>query len=372
MSTDYVICAAGEGRRMKSIVANLAKPLFKMGGRTLLERSIESLDLFKGDQLIFITQKEHGVKASIAGSLKSRYPYVEQVWIELEQLTAGQLATALVAKKFFRPHTPLVIFNTDTFFRSSTLMTKINDPQIDGVIPCSPEPGDAWSFCETGSDGLVTRVTEKERISDQASVGYYHFRTSELFLRYAAQELEKPSGPHKEAYVAPLYNRLIADGKRIVVDRVTCFYPMGTPEQFQDYWKVGAAELRRENRAGVIVVDLDATLTIDDTSVSYAEKLPNLSIVEKLKEYDRLGYEIIIHTARRMKTHQADESRVIADIGDTTLAWLKRHGVPFSGIKFGKPHADHGFYLDDRAVRPSEFLTMTPDAILKMVEEQGR
>ena len=370
MGIDYVICAAGEGRRMGSIATHLPKPLFRMGGRTLLERSLESLDLFKGDRLLLITQKAHQVKAALSRDLSSKFPYVETIWIELEGQTSGQLATALTARSHLRLHLPIVIFNTDTFFRSSTLMAKLVDANVDGIIPCSREPGDAWSFCESKENGLVTRVTEKERISDLASVGYYHFKTAELFLRYADQEINKPSGPHKEAYVAPLYNRLIADGCRVLVDEVACFYPMGTPEQFQEYWKVGVIELRRENRAGVIVVDLDATLTIDDTSVSYAERRPNIAVIDRLKQYELLGYEIIVHTARRMKTHQADESRVIADVGEQTIAWLKRHEVPFSGVKFGKPHADRGFYLDDRAVRPAEFLANQPAQILKLLDEQ--
>jgi capsule biosynthesis phosphatase len=42
------------------------------------------------------------------------------------------------------------------------------------------------------------------------------------------------------------------------------------------------------------------------------------------------------------------------------ITWLQRHQVPFDEIHVGKPWCGFdGFYVDDRAVRPSEFLTLS-------------
>ena len=50
-----------------------------------------------------------------------------------------------------------------------------------------------------------------------------------------------------------------------------------------------------------IVIDLDGTITIDDAR-SYADKLPNSAVIQKMKEYKNAGFQIVIHTARNMRT----------------------------------------------------------------------
>lgn len=369
-SLDYLICAAGDGTRLKDAVPHLAKPLIQMNAQTLLERSVDSLDLFPGDRLVFIVQKAHGIRTVLEGLFASKYPRVETKWLELTGPTSGQLATALAAREFLRPSHPVVIFNSDTYFRSRETIKLLGDPKVDGIVPCSEEKGDEWSFCEAGADGLVTRVAEKVRISSLASVGYYYFGSSNMFLKYADLEIVQPSQPSKENYVAPIYSRLIADGKKVYAPKVDCFMPMGTLAQLQTYWKTDKEDLIAQNGRGVLVVDLDGTITVDDASIPYSERLPNTALIQKLREWHESGFEIIIHTARRMKTHSADESRVIADIGQITMDWLKKHSVPYNGLKFGKPNSHDGFYIDDRAIRPSEFVKLSREEIFALLRKK--
>jgi len=54
----------------------------------------------------------------------------------------------------------------------------------------------------------------------------------------------------------------------------------------------------------------------------------------------------------------------MANTAKSTLGWLDRHRVPYDEIHFGKPWASKvGFYVDDRAVRPDEFLSMSREQI---------
>lgn len=365
---DYVICAAGEGTRLQKLSNGIPKPLIKFRGRSLLEWSVASLDLHSDDQLIIVTQTKHGVRKALERKLAEQLPFIRIHWIELDRLTSGQLETAYLAKPHLRAGHGLVVFNADTFFRSSALRSKLEDPNIDGVIPCSVEPGDAWSFCEVGEKDIVKRVAEKVRISEHATVGLYHFRDSDVFLKFAEAELGRTGTGEK--YVAPLYQKMIDAGMRIVMDRVNVFLPMGTPEQIRDYWKSDLSEIPRLNRRGTLVVDLDGTLTIDDPSKSYANKEPNLPVIEKIKALHEQGYEIVIHTARRMKTHKNNVASVVNDIGQLTIEWLRRYGLPTSGVVFGKPYAENGFYLDDRALRPSEFVALELDDILALLARE--
>ena len=44
-----------------------------------------------------------------------------------------------------------------------------------------------------------------------------------------------------------------------------------------------------------IVIDLDDTISITENG-KYTESIPNLQVVEKLREYKTLGYEIVIYS----------------------------------------------------------------------------
>jgi capsule biosynthesis phosphatase len=103
-----------------------------------------------------------------------------------------------------------------------------------------------------------------------------------------------------------------------------------------------------------LVFDLDGVLTHDDPSVSYAERRPNAAMVERLRAYQADGFEIVICSARNMRTYEGQ----IGKINANTLP--VSHDIPYDELHVGKPWCGHdGFYIDDKAVRPSEFLSLT-------------
>lgn len=71
-----------------------------------------------------------------------------------------------------------------------------------------------WSFVEM-RDGVVTRVVEKEVISDEATVGIYNFRQGSDFVSAARDMIRKNLRTNNEFYVAPAYNQLIEAGARV-------------------------------------------------------------------------------------------------------------------------------------------------------------
>ena len=118
-----------------------------------------------------------------------------------------------------------------------------------------------------------------------------------------------------------------------------------------------------------LVFDLDDTLTINTSGVSYADKLPNLPVIQKLREYKKQGFEIIIQTARNMYTYNGDIGKINANTLPIIIEWLKKHDIPYDEIYVGKPWCGKkGFYIDDRAIRPSEFISMSFDEITKLIE----
>jgi capsule biosynthesis phosphatase len=117
-----------------------------------------------------------------------------------------------------------------------------------------------------------------------------------------------------------------------------------------------------------LVFDLDGTLTHDDKAVGYAERRPNLAVVEKLRAYRAEGFEIVICSARNMQTYAGQIGKINANTLPVIVDWLARHDIPYDELHVGKPWCgEEGFYVDDRAVRPDEFLTLDHEGLRALI-----
>ena len=125
--------------------------------------------------------------------------------------------------------------------------------------------------------------------------------------------------------------------------------------------------------AGTIVIDLDGTLTVPGSADSYGALEPRQAVVQQLRDYAARGFRIAIMTSRNMRTYANSIGRINAETLPIVIEWLKRHDIPFDEVHVGKPWCgDDGFYVDDRAVRPSEFITLDQGAITALLEEERR
>ncbi len=117
-----------------------------------------------------------------------------------------------------------------------------------------------------------------------------------------------------------------------------------------------------------LVIDLDGTLTHDDPKTKYHDKQPNLDVVSKLRAYKELGFEIVIATSRNMRTFDGNIGRINAVTLPAIIEWLKRHDVPYDEIHVGKPWCgQNGFYVDDKALRPEEFVNLEYHEIVRLL-----
>lgn len=118
-----------------------------------------------------------------------------------------------------------------------------------------------------------------------------------------------------------------------------------------------------------LIIDLDDTLTLTDASKSYSEKEPNIDVVERLREYKQKGFEIVIQTARNVRTYNGNVGKINANTLPVIIDWLRQHEIPFDEIYVGKPWCGtEGFYVDDKAVRPDEFVKYSPEEIKQLLK----
>lgn len=117
-----------------------------------------------------------------------------------------------------------------------------------------------------------------------------------------------------------------------------------------------------------IIIDVDNTITIDNSSNIYAEKKPNSELINKIKEYRKKGFEIILFTARNMNTYSGDISKININMLPDLIKWLNKNNVEYDGIIVGKPWCGKdGFYVDDKSIRPDEFINLTEKEIKRLI-----
>lgn len=122
-----------------------------------------------------------------------------------------------------------------------------------------------------------------------------------------------------------------------------------------------------------VVMDLDGTLTIDEPGAPYADRKPRLDVVEKLRAMREQGFRIVISTARNMNTYGGNVGQINIKTLPTILSWLDRHDIPYDEVLVGKPWCGfEGFYVDDKAIRPDEFVALDLPAINALVGSKDK
>lgn len=233
---NIVIPMAGAGSRFFKAGYTEPKYLIKVNDKMLLEHSLAGLPLHAAKKIFFVALQQHVNEFSLSDVLSNLLGKNLFEIITVPQITRGQAETVLACANKIDTSDDLMIFNIDTFYVSKHQDELLSDSQKkhDGFLGAFKAEGSKWSFAETDDQGFVTRTTEKVKISEHALTGLYHFSKGSDFVSVAKECIRDNETSAGEYYIAPMYNRLIAAGKKFVLDHVDKFIPLGTPEDISD------------------------------------------------------------------------------------------------------------------------------------------
>lgn len=117
-----------------------------------------------------------------------------------------------------------------------------------------------------------------------------------------------------------------------------------------------------------LIFDLDDTLCTTQNG-DYANAQPIIEVIEKLKEYHRQGFTIVINTSRNMRTYQGNIGAINKNTLPIIIDWLGRHDIPYDELYVGKPWCGfEGFYVDDKAIRPDELVKLSYAEICQLLD----
>lgn len=232
-----IITMAGLGSRFRKVGYNIPKYMIEVKGKTLFEWSMDSL-LGYNEQVgkyVFIVRKEDNASEFIRNKC---YDYgIDNVSIvEIDYLTDGQATTCMLALPYCDMDKPIMVYNIDTYVESYEM--KADDIEGDGYIPCFHADGTHWSFVKLDSNGNVVEVREKQRISDNCTLGAYYFSSASLYKDlYEGYYSDKSKLESNEKYIAPLYNYMIEKGMMVKISIIDAdkVHVLGTPEEVEKF-----------------------------------------------------------------------------------------------------------------------------------------
>jgi capsule biosynthesis phosphatase len=345
-----IIPLGGIGSRFKNNGYTKPKALIKVFGKPILFWLIESLNISK-NTFIYIPYNKEYIAYRFEDLLNKNYPSLNFKFFVLENNTRGAAETLNIAlKNLSLDDQPIISLDSDNFYlndiiylwnyKNSILIFKDNNK-----LPL-------YSYVQMNEKKEITKIVEKEKISNNACCGGYAFTSYKELLKYTQFIIDNNIKQKDEFYTSTVINEMLKDGAKFHAIEIPKkeYICLGTPLQvkyfYNNFPKKSCITLFNNIKEMRICFDLDNTLvTFPKITGDYKSVQPITRNIEYLRYLKSFGHIIIIYTARRMKTHQGNTGKLMADIGRITFDTLEKFDIPYDEIYFGKPQAD--VYIDD-------------------------
>jgi hypothetical protein len=305
---------AGLGTRFKQEGFSDEKPLIEVNGKTLIEHSIESLNL--QGKYIFITRKYENPQDNLILSKKIKSLKPDAIEILIDKVTNGAVETCLFAKDLIDNEEELIITNCDQRleWNPEYFLNFISQEENDGVIVTHQSNNPKHSYALVNSKNIILSLHEKNVISNNALIGLHYWKKGKDFINSAEillSEFKKNKRP--ECYVSESYNYLINQDKKILNFKIKDneYIPLGTPYDLNVY--KGKIKEFFTKKPKTIFCDLDGTILnhvhcfsdLKENSQKLLDK-----VLEKFNEWDSQGHKIILCTARKESAREMTEKHL--------------------------------------------------------------
>ena len=380
---NVIVPLAGAGMRFLRDGYTRPKPFVKAWGKELILWLLEELTLQPEDTLVLVfnSKPEVGMPmipfftivddyfASLPSNMK---PEVKFVCVDGPTVGAAEtVLRGIEALSSERLNSPSVLLDGDTFYTADVLgiyrgmvrgldVTKSAHASGGGVAVFDDDrPNESpYSYVKVEHrSGNITQIKEKSKqgMSALACSGCYCFHHT-ITLMIEIQNALKLHQQNMNAledqfelYTSSIIANMLEKGGefKTIWLKATDFKVLGTPAQLKAFLALVTTSKPRKR----FCFDLDNTIvTSPRVPGDYTTCEPISRVIDYVKKLHAEGHYIIIHTARRMRTHGGNIGRVTADVGAITIQQLHDHAVPYDELIFGKPFAD--FYIDDKAILP--------------------
>lgn len=347
---NIIIPIGGIGKRFSDEGFKKPKPLINVLGKPILFWLLDKLSFKDGDVLYIpynSVLQDYNFEDQVKHKMRDKN--ISIVFKKIDKITKGAAETILLMLKDIpkkKLNEPIISLDSDNFYEFDILNDFRNDPKNIIYYFKDFQQNPVYSYIKIDDNsGLVNKIEEKNKISDNACVGAYGFLSIEDLIEYINSIISKNLKSKNEFYISNIYGAMINNDESVYSKEIKKFFCLGTPNLI----KLFSQNYNNEEKLR-FCFDLDNTLVTLPEKGDYNKIKPITKNINLLKFlYDR-GHIIIIYTARRMKTHKGNVGAILSELGELTLKQLREFNIPFHEIYFGKPYAN--YYIDDLSVNP--------------------
>lgn len=346
---NIIIPIGGVGKRFSDSGYDLPKPLIRTLGEHLIIECISSLKIDTKTDIIYVIYRSELDKYNFTDLINNKFPlYKDNIrFTKINFDTRGASETVLqclinMTKKELLQLT--LVLDSDNLYKDDVV--KIAKEQNDNLIfyHITNIEKPIFSYIKM-NDEKVIDIKEKVKITNNACIGAYCFSSGNILKESITDIIKSDIKISNEYYISSIYKYLLSKNVNIKSSLVDNYICLGTPEQLKSY-----SSIITKGKKLRVCFDLDNTLvTYPKIAGDYSSVEPIERNISYLRFLYSMGHDIIIYTARRMKTHSGNVGKIQADVGNITSETLKKFNIPHHEMYFGKPHAD--FYIDDLAIK---------------------
>jgi len=123
------------------------------------------------------------------------------------------------------------------------------------------------------------------------------------------------------------------------------------------------------------IIDVDDTLLTtplnEDGKYDYEKSTPITASVERIRSLKQDWHQIILFTARGMRTFNGDLKKIKKEHEERLIGWLKQNEVPYDSLVFGKPWGPNPIYVDNRNLSLHSFVTSNPEFFENIIKAEN-
>jgi len=230
---NIVIPMAGLGSRFSDAGYTTPKPFIEIEGKPMILEAVNTLG-FEGNY-IFIIRKDEYIK----NKMKEIFPN-SQI-IEVDYLTDGPASSVMLAKEFINNDEELIVANCDQimWWDAETVIKQIRVMDYDGVVVTYHETTPKNSYARINRRGYVTKMAEKQVISNVSLNGIHYWKKGKYFVESTESMVEKNIRFNNEFYVSLTYNQMIEKGLKVGIYHIPNEFhnAVGTPDDLNRYFE---------------------------------------------------------------------------------------------------------------------------------------
>jgi HAD superfamily hydrolase (TIGR01509 family) len=255
---NFIIPLCGKGERFKKEGFINPKPLIEIFDKTMIEYTIDNLSITQNDNF-FILYDEDLDNHEFFEKIKNKYAFIN--FIKIKQKTSGASETLFIGidiiLKKYAYHKKTLIIDCDTFYTCdiAEIFRKKNENTVFYYHSISENP--IYSYIELDeSTRKISRIAEKQKISENANTGAYAFSDINILYRYCKKVIEENIRFNNEPYISCVIDEMLKSSFTFYGEKIkkTNVFSLGTPSELNQYI----------NQTHAFLLDLDGTLALTD------------------------------------------------------------------------------------------------------------